>query len=160
MIYLYRWFNMKKKIAIAIAILIVILSIGGLLFASITLNKEQKELENRLIELTYDELSEKINNKETFILVITQTDCSHCEEYKPVLKQVLFDYDITAYEIDQKKISEEEKNNLKNIANISGTPTTVFIVNGEERQTSDRLVGSASRSKIIDRLKAMGYINE
>ena len=149
---------MKKKIAIAIAILIVILSIGGLLFASITLNKEQKKLENRLIELTYDELSEKINNKETFILVITQTDCSHCADYKPVFEKVLLDYDLKAYEINQKKLSESEHAKLKEIANISGTPTTVFIVNGEERQTSDRIIGSKPESEIVSRLKAMGYI--
>ena len=151
---------MKKKIAIIATTIVVLLAVGGLIYASMILNKKEASLDDKLVLLSYSELTEKIEKKESFILVITQTDCSHCEEYKPVLKQVLFDYDITAYEIDQKKISEEEKNNLKNIANISGTPTTVFIVNGEERQTSDRLVGSASRSKIIDRLKAMGYINK
>ncbi len=151
---------MKKKIGLIIGIVIVILAVIGLIYAAITLNKKNDSLEDRLVSLTYSELEKKINNKENFILVITQTDCSHCIEYKPVLEQVLLDYNLTAYEIDQKKISSEEKNKLKDIANISGTPTTVFIVNGEERQTADRIVGSASRSKIIDRLKAMGYINE
>lgn len=149
---------MKKKIAIAIGIIIVILSVAGMIFAAKTLNDKKDELENRLIELNFDELTEKIENKETFILVITQTDCSHCAEYKPVLEKVLLDHKLTAYEIDEKKLDEKEMSKLKEIANISGTPTTVFIVNGEERQTSDRIIGAKPESEIISRLKAMGYI--
>ena len=100
-------------------------------------------------------------NKDTFILVITQTKCSHCAQYKPVLKEVLYEYNLKAYEIDQEKLSKKELGKLKNVANISGTPTTVFIVDGEEINTSSRLKGAVTnKHTIVKRLKAQGYITE
>lgn len=151
---------MKKNIFIIIGIVIVALAIAGLVYASTTLNKKNNDVDSHLVELNMSELQSKIDNKETFILVISQTDCSHCAEYKPILKEVLAEYNITAYEIDEKKLTKEENGQLKNIANISGTPTTVFIVDGEEKSTQSRLVGSANKTKIINRLKANGYIKE
>mgnify|MGYP004536547623 CR=1 FL=1 len=151
---------MKKNIFIIIGIVIVALAIAGLVYASTTLNKKNNDVDSHLVELNMSELQSKIDNKETFILVISQTDCSHCAEYKPILKEVLAENNITAYEIDEKKLTKEENGQLKNIANISGTPTTVFIVDGEEKSTQSRLVGSANKTKIINRLKANGYIKE
>ena len=151
---------MKKNILTIIGIILVCLAVIGLVFASKTLNQKNKEEDNHLIEISITELQEKVNNKETFILLISQTNCSHCAEYKPVLKEVLTKYDILAYEIDETKLSEKENGILKNIANISGTPTTVFIVDGEEANTQNRLIGAANKNKIINRLKAMNYIKE
>ena len=122
---------MKKNIFIIIGIVIVALAIAGLVYASTTLNKKNNDVDSHLVELNMSELQSKIENKETFILVISQTDCSHCAEYKPILKEVLAENNITAYEIDEKKLTKEENGQLKNIANISGTPTTVYIVDGE-----------------------------
>ena len=130
----------------------------------------KKEESEYLISLTLDELEEKVANKDSFILVITATDCSHCKEYKPILKNVLEEYKITAYEFDQQTLAHQEGDNLvydqellgrlKVIANVSGTPTTIFIKDGEETSTTNRIIGSAKREKIITRFKTMGYINE
>ena len=149
---------MKKKIGIILGIVLVIGAIIGLFYASKTLNNKAKEEDNHLVELTFSELQEKIDNKESFILLISQTNCSHCEEYKPILKEVLTENDIIGYEVDQKKMTAEENSKLKDIANISGTPTTVFIVDGEEKSTTNRLVGAANKTRLENRLKAMGYI--
>ena len=94
-------------------------------------------------------------------MVITQTQCSHCAQYKPVLKEVLHEYNLKAYEIDQEKLSKKDLGKLKNIANISGTPTTVFIVDGEEQSTNSRIKGAVtSKESIVKRLKAQGYISQ
>ena len=151
---------MKKKIIYSITTVLVILSAIGLVYAAITLNKKKEIEDNHLIEISFNELQEKITNKETFILVITQTDCPHCAEYKPILKSVLADYDIIAYEIDETRLDAKEFGRLKDIANTSGTPATVFIEDGEEKSTSTRMIGSKKRDAIIQRLKAMKYINE
>lgn len=151
---------MKTKIVYGIIGIVVFLSIIGIIYAGITLNKKKEIEDNHLIELTFSELQEKVANKDSFILVITQTDCSHCAEYKPTLKSVLTDYDIIAYEIDETKLSKEEFATLKDIANTSGTPATVFIEEGEEKSTSTRIIGSKKRDVIIKRLKAMKYIKE
>lgn len=151
---------MKNKIFTIIIVVVVIGAISAMVYAGLVLNKKNDSLDSHLISLDYKKFEEKINNKDSFILVITRTDCSHCQEYKPLLKQILLEYDITAYELDEEKLSEEEENKLKSIINVSGTPTTVFITDGEEKQTSSRLIGSGTRSKIVSRFKAMGYIKE
>lgn len=152
---------MKKKIGIIAGIAIILAALGLFGYAIIVSAIETAAKDKTLIELSYKELEKKINNKDTFILVITQTKCSHCAQYKPVLKEVLYEYDLKAYEVDEEKLSKKELGKLKNIANISGTPTTVFIVDGEEVTTSSRLRGGiTNKNIIIKRLKAQGYITE
>ena len=119
--------------------------------------KPQKEREKKIREAVK---MEKIAKKESFILVISQTTCSHCAEYKPRLQKLLAKYKIVGYFIEKDILSDEEVSRLNNIANISGTPTTVFIVDGEETSTATRLVGAKSTDAIVSRLKAMGYIDK
>ena len=77
---------------------------------------------------------------------------------KNVFINVLEKYNLTAYKLDLADMSDSDKEYLADIANISGTPTTVFIENGEETTVLNRIVGSASRKTVIDRLKTMKYI--
>lgn len=148
----------NNKLAMIIIVVICILSIGGLIYASIVLNKKDEDLSKYLIELNYKELTAKLEKKESFILVVTRTDCSHCEAFKPKFKEVLRDNDIIAYEIATDKLSKKQKAAFNDIANIAGTPTTIFIVNGEEATTTNRIIGDVSTEKIINKLKSLGYI--
>ncbi len=149
---------MKKKAIIILIFFIVALSVGALVYASVVLKGNENEENKYFQELKINELLEKIENKESFILVITQTTCSHCAEYKPRIRKVLADNKITGYYIEKDLLSEEEEIQLNNIANISGTPTTVFITDGEEKSTSTRISGAKPVDAIKSRLKAMGYI--
>ena len=148
--------NIIKWGVIAIAVLAII----GVISSGFILRAKNKELDKHLVELNMSELKEKIENKDTFILVITQTTCSHCAEYKPTLKKVLYKYDIVGYFIEEDKLSKQELGELKEIANTSGTPQTIFIKDGAEESTSTRLSGNQQEGQIISRLKAMGYIKE
>ena len=149
---------MKKKGIIIAIIAVVVLAFIGMIYASTTLKEKEKNEDDHLVIVSYDELQQKVDNKETFILLISQTDCPHCLAYKPILKEVLVDYDLYAYEIQLDTLSDDEISKLNNIANTSGTPVTTFIINGEEKNTSSRLVGEAQRDRIISRFKAMGFI--
>lgn len=149
---------MKKNIFKIVLVLIILLAVGGIIYACVTLRKKENEADKHLIELKYSEFEKKIKNKDDFILVITQTNCPHCEAYKPVLKDVLTEYDITAYEINTKKLNEEENAKFREIVAFSGTPTTVFFRNGEETTTTNRLVGEQKSTNIIRRLKSLKYI--
>ncbi len=148
----------NNKIIIIIISLICLLAIGGMIYASVVLNKKEEDLNKYLVELNYKELKTKLDKKESFILVITRTDCSHCAVYKPKLKEVLKDNNIIAYEIATDKLSAKDKAKFNDIANISGTPTTIFIVNGEEATTTNRINGDVTTEKIINKLKSQGYI--
>ena len=151
---------MKKKVIIGIIVAVIIAAIGALIYAGVVLNNQDKEEDKHLVELTIDQLEEKLNKKESFILVISQTTCSHCAEYKPRLKKVLAKYDIVGYYIEKDLLNEEETIRLNNIANISGTPATIFIVDGAEGSTATRISGAKSTEAIISRLEAMGYIKK
>ena len=152
---------MKKKVLIIIGIAVAVLAIGALIYAAITIHKSQNSDSKYLKEISYAELEKKIEAKEDFILVFSRTTCSHCAEYKPILASTLAEYEITAYVVELDELTDEETAKLKDIANVSGTPTTIFMQNGEETTTASRMVGSNhSKEDIVKKLKAFGYINE
>lgn len=114
---------------------------------------------DKIIELTFSEFKEKVDNKESFALYIGNDNCSHCISYTPTLIEVLNEYNITIYKIDNTKLSDEEYTLFEKYINISGTPTIVFIENGEEETSLNRIVGETSKEDTIKRFKTNGYIN-
>ena len=146
---------MKKNNNLIWIIAIVILV---LLVAFLIINKAISK--GDLVELTYDEFTEKIDNEESFVLCISLTTCSHCATYKPKLESVAKDYGIDLYYIDIDKYSEEEQDEFEKIINFNdSTPTTVFLRNGKETTASNRINGDVSTSRIIDKLKSNDFID-
>ena len=146
---------MKKNNNLIWIIAIVILV---LLLAFLIINKAISK--GNLVELTYDEFVQKIDNEESFVLCISLTTCSHCATYKPKLESVAKDYAIDLYYIDIDKYSEEEQEEFEKIINFNdSTPTTVFLKNGKETTASNRINGDVSTSRIIDKLKSNDFID-
>jgi predicted bacteriocin transport accessory protein len=114
--------------------------------------------EERIVEISLDEFKEKMANKESFVLYVGNEGCSHCISYRPVLEQVLEDYDITIYQIDNSKLDNSKFAEFRTYVNISGTPTVAFITDGEEESTLNRITGEVSRETTIERFKSNGYI--
>lgn len=137
-----------------IVIAVILIAAGVAFFILTSTNNSNVKV------LKINELKEKINNKESFILVISRDDCTHCKSYLPVINKIGKEHNVTFYDISQTGLNDEDTKYLKNVANIDGTPTTVFIVNGEEKSTTNRLVGNVPEYRVIEKLKAMGYINE
>lgn len=145
---------MKKNWILLIGILIIIL-LGFFLFFS--LNKKD---DSKLIPITGQELLDKLNQKETFILVFTQDGCSHCNEYTPILNRVLDEYDITIYDLNLTELRKDTElyNQVSSKFNIPGTPTTIFINDGEEKTTLNRLVGGSNYKDLVEKFKDRGFI--
>lgn len=141
---------MKKRVIILCSICFFVL-IGALVADRIIANSYLKQLK-------YDEVMEKIQNKESFILVVSQTTCLHCKEYKPVFKKILKKNKLTAYYIEYDLLSKEEKKEFVKYINFDSTPVTVFLKNGEESTTANRIVGAREEEYIIGKLKSNGYI--
>lgn len=144
----------KKKIFILVIVCLVILV--GAFIADRILGKSY------LNEIEYDEIIEKIENKEDFVLLISQTTCSHCANYKPKLKDVANEYKLNVYYIDVDLLEEEEYNNLNSYLSFktAGTPVTLFLLNGEEKTVANRIKGDSSKDKIIKKLKSNGFISD
>ena len=142
--------SIKKMILLIVCCVVVLI---GAIIADKMLSKSY------FIELKYDKVMEKINNKESFVLLLSQTTCSHCKDFKPKLKKVANNYKLNVYYLEVDLINEEENNELKKLFNFNGTPTTVFVINGEEKTAATRISGDASEEKIIAKLKSNGFID-
>ena len=140
----------NKKVIFIIIALIAVIALG--VFTCI------KFSEKNLIQINRKELQEKIEAKDSFILVVSREGCSHCKEFLPIFEEILKDHDIKAYSVDLATLSKKDRSYLATIANVSGTPTTLFIEKGEEKSVMNRIVGSSNRKNIESTLKRNGYI--
>ena len=140
----------KTKNIIIIVILILIATLGIIFISSKTAN-------GKLEKINYKTVKEKMSKKEDFVLIVSRTDCSHCISYKPKVKQIAEDYNLTIYYIDY----DDEKNKDKFLEefNLDGsTPITLFIKNGKQTSVLNRLEGDLETDKVIERLKKMNFI--
>ena len=141
----------KKKVMILVSICLVVLV--GAVIADRIMGKSYFN------EISFNDIMEKIENKEDVVLLISQTTCSHCISYKPKLKDVANKYKLNIYYIDVDLLGEDEAKELKSKVNYSSTPVTVFLKNGEEKTAANRINGDASKDKIVKKLKNNGFID-
>ncbi len=148
--------NKNRNIYLYSLIIIVIL-LGAFLIYKLAF--AQKNTGTRLLNIQVSELEEKINAQENFVLVISQTGCSHCEQYLPELDRALQEVNFNAYVLNITGLDKTNSDTLAKYVNFSGTPTTIFFHEGIEKTTLNRIVGYASKTKIIERLKSLGYVD-
>ena len=123
--------NKSKKKGLIIGIVCLVLVIVGFVVDAV-LSKSY------FIEIKHNEVIDKVKNKDSFVLLISQTTCSHCASYKPKLEDVANEYKLEIYYIDVDLLSSDEYNELKSYINFSSTPDTVFIKDGEETREEAR----------------------
>lgn len=111
-----------------------------------------------ITEITYKDLEKSLKNNETFILEIVQDGCSNCEAFTPKFNRILRNNNISAKQINLTNLTEEDKNSLDNLYNVTGTPTVIFITEGKEKAITNRIVGNVSEERVITKLKKVGYI--
>ncbi len=143
--------NKSKKKGLILVIICLIILIGAFITDRI-LSKDY------LIELKYDEVMEKVDKKESFVLLFSQTTCSHCAQYKPKLSQVAKDYKINIYYLEVDLLKDKQEKELKKHFSYNSTPVTLFITDGDEVTAATRIVGDVTKDKIISKLKSNGYI--
>ena len=143
----------QKKKAIIIVIICLVILIGAFIGDRI-LSK------SNLVEIKYDKMMEKVNNKDSFIVLFSQTTCTHCAAFKPKLEKVANEFNIKIYYLETDLLDKDTYDELKKSFSFSGTPTTVFIINGEEKTAATRINGDVSREKIINKLKSNGFIDD
>lgn len=145
--------SMKKNkmyifIGILVLILVFVVFLYGLKSAS------------PVTEISFTELEQKIENKESFMLMIGAKTCPHCEKFKETITDVKKQYQFTLYYIDIDKLSDEQKSELKSHFPYTGTPTTINVVDGIEKNPQSRIDGALEYSIIKKRLISWGYIKE
>lgn len=106
-------------------------------------------------EIDYIEFNKMVENKESFILYIGSSKCSHCEAYALTINRVITQHQVKVYYIDMAK---EENEEFSDKIKYEGTPTTVFITEGDEKSIYNRIDGEQSYDKVIDMFKKNNYI--
>ena len=111
-------------------------------------------------ELNFNELQAKLDNKDSFVLVIGSSTCSACAKYEETMKSVIKDNNVEIFYLDLQQLTDEEYSKIYSKYVIISTPTTIFIKDGLETSTYDRIIGAASYSDIVSNLKKHGVIGE
>jgi len=143
--------NKSKKRALILGGICLVILVGAIIADSLLSKSYLKEIE-------YEQLIQKIEGKESFVVLFSQTTCAHCMDFKPKLQSVANKYKVYIYYLETDLLNDEEREKLKTYFNFSGTPTTIFVTEGEEKTAATRINGDVSEEKIISKLKSNGYI--
>ncbi len=108
-------------------------------------------------QLTFKEFKNLIEKKRSFVIVISQTYCGHCIEYKPKFNKVLKKNKITGYDLDLLTLAQSDFEEFNSILTVKGTPTTFVFIDGKVQ--TKNIEGSASEDELTSFLEQYGFIN-
>ena len=137
---------------------IIIITTLILIISFLLINKISNYNKGDLKPITFKEIQEKKANKEDFILIVSQSTCSHCASYKPKVKQIAKEHGITVYYIDI-DLEKKEDEVIKELHITGETPMTLFYLEGKETSILNRIVGDLGTEKNINQFKKLGFIN-
>lgn len=107
-----------------------------------------------LQQLTYTEYQEKIDNNESFVVILERATCSHCVSYLPVAENFASDNSLPMYYVDTDTFSnddwigfEKSISYLKKANGNWGTPTTVVQAGYE---TVEFIEGGATSDELLE----------
>ena len=134
---------MKKKTNNKLINTFIIIAIVALIASLVLMLTKHKDVDNKIVSITYQEYSEIIKRDEYSVIILTSPTCTHCNNYKPYVNYAANDYGLTVYEISLNNLSYEEymeihdkysvlKDLYKDDKPVILTPTTIIIKNNEE----------------------------
>lgn len=138
---------MKKHIGLIIFIVII----AVLVVLALLPNDEDKYLK----DITVNEIVDKIDKKDDFILYVKQTDCEHCKTFTPRFASVLKDYKQDAYVLNITDLSDEDSKTFGKLIEVDGTPTVLFYKNGEKSMIT--IEGEQTVDNIKSKMKSAGF---
>ena len=109
-------------------------------------------------EISVTQFQEKLDAKESFILVIGSDTCSACKSYEPTMQKVMKDTNLEIFYINLHVLSDEDYSKIYSSYVVTSTPTTLFFKDGVETSTYDRIVGAVDYDEVINKLEKLGYI--
>lgn len=144
--------NLKKATTILLltSLIVLVMAITGC-------NQSKKYL----IQINYDDLKNKIENKDNFALLISNKSCSHCKAFEPKFINILNEYKVTIYKMDTATLTTDEYQEIiVGYIGEVGTPTVAFFEKGVEKGSYSRIEGDVNKDKVINKLKDNGYIKD
>ena len=131
-------------------ILILIIAVFAVTLTGCSKDKE-------LINIDYDGLATKIRERESFVLYVGSSECSHCAEFKPVLEKAINKYKLDVYYIDMAELSAAKYQAVMKKIDGRGTPTLVYIEKGKTK-TSPRIEGESEYDTVVEFFQDLGLV--
>lgn len=120
--------------------------------------------------ISAEEAVQRLDNKESMVLVVGSTTCHACQSYDPVLEEIMKNYEelplLKIYIDDEDPIAvegEEEQVRVhfrelqEKTVTMPSTPTTLFIKDGK---LVDSIVGNKEYAKVVSKLQSTGFISQ
>ena len=79
------------------------------------------------VDINYDDLNKKINNKDNFLLYIYSSSCLSCADFKTLINNYISDNDVLVYGYN---ILNKD---IEDLVNYKYTPTLVLFENGNDK---------------------------
>ena len=92
----------------------------------------------KVVEITADALLKKVNDKEDFALVFTQTTCGHCETFLKMMDKYMKNHNVVLYNMVLDKESDVDKalKKLKEpFPEFTSTPDIYYVEKGLDDET-------------------------
>ena len=106
---------------------------------------------NNINSISYDKFKEKVDKKESMILLFGESDT-----LETTLNNVLNKYDLKAYKVKTSSLSDDETNSLKEIIYYS-EPSICFIIDGSNptilSNVTDEYITEAKLETILTNLE-------
>ncbi|MDD6878646.1 MAG: thioredoxin family protein [bacterium] len=155
----------KEKIqGIIIAIMAIIIVVGGAFFASeLKYCSVDSSSEVELSKIGMTEFTTLLNNEDASIIYIAREGCVYCQQQKPIVKQLSSEYDLIFHYLDTDDLTEDDMMSIFSLDNELfgedgknfGTPTTLVVKNGK---IIDSLVGLTQKNDFEVFLQDNGFI--
>jgi len=145
-----------KKSDIALIVGVVLVIILSIFAFSNKANKIEKPVTlsdnfGEIKEIKYKDYKSMIDEGKTFIILIVREGCTYCEQFAPVVKEVVEEKKLPVYSIDISTLEENETEEFQNSNkylknNEWGTPTTLVLQGSE---VVDSLSGYTEKDKLV-----------
>lgn len=145
---------MKRIISILIITILTLLFVSGC-----TDSSGYNRNKNYYIKInSIDNFITLMESDEINTIVVSQTICSYCDDYKKVINKIAFEEDIDIYVIEYDTLKEKDKDKFREQnerLNDFGTPLTIFTQNNE---IIDEINGNTTAAVVIAKLTNLGLI--
>lgn len=146
----------KEKIqSVIIAILSLIIILGGAYFASEIKYCETPEEVVLLQDIGMTEFTTLLHNNEPSIIYIARPGCGYCQQQKPIVESIVSEYGVVVHYLNTDNLTEDEMYSLFAVdtklfgedGKEFGTPTTLVVKSGK---IVDSVVGLTDEDSLID----------
>ena len=157
----------KEKIqGIIIAVLAIIIVIGGSFFASELKYCKSNNKDVELEEIGMTEFTTLLNGDSAEIIYLARPGCTYCQKQEPIVKQIIAEHDVVFHYLNTDNLTQDQFNTIIDLDEDEslfgedgknfGTPTVLIV---KEGKIFDAQVGYTEKAQFEKFLQNNGFIS-